>query len=68
MLTKQETLLARDAWAESSKGNQEDCYDIWLTTSGFMMVGFVSRLSLANHSDLRFFLVVLALLRQDGIH
>ena len=41
---------------------------MWLTTSGFMVVGSVSRLSLANHSDLRSFLVVLVLLSQDGIH
>ena len=53
---------------QQGKGNQEDCSAMWLTTSGFMVVGLVSRLSLANHSNLRSFLVVLVLLSQDGIH
>ena len=53
MLTKQETLLGRGAGVESTggKGTQEDCSAIWLTVLGFMVVGLVSRLSLANHSD-----------------
>ena len=36
----------------------------WLTVSGFMMMGLVSRLSLANHSDSESFLVVHALFSQ----
>ena len=39
---------------------------MWLAVSGFMVMGLVSRLSLANHSDSGFFLVVHALLSQDG--
>ena len=38
----------------------------WLTVSGFMMMGLVSRLSLANHSDSESFLVVHTLFSQDG--
>ena len=39
---------------------------MWLTVSGFMVMGLVSRLSLANHSDSESFLVVHALFSQDG--
>ena len=38
----------------------------WLTVSGFMMMGLVSRFSLANHSNSESFLVVYASLSQDG--
>ena len=39
---------------------------MWLEVSGFMVMGLVSRLSLANHSGSGSFLVVHALLGQDG--
>ena len=39
---------------------------MWLAVSGFMVMGLVSRLSLANHSDSESFLVVNALFSQDG--
>ena len=39
---------------------------MWLAVSGFMVMGLVSKLSLANHSDSWFFLVVHTLLSQDG--
>ena len=39
---------------------------MWLAVLGFMVMGLVSRLSLANHSDSEFFLVVQALFSQDG--
>ena len=39
---------------------------MWLTVLGFMVMGLVSRLSLANHSDSESFLVVCALFSQDG--
>ena len=58
MLTKQEILLG--------KGTQENCSVTWLLVSGFMVMGLVSRLSLANHSDSESFLVVHALFSQDG--
>ena len=38
---------------------------MWLAASGFTVMGLVSRLSLANHSDSGSFLVVHALLSQD---
>ena len=38
----------------------------WLTVSGFMVMGLVSGLSLANRSDSESFLVVHALFCQDG--
>ena len=39
---------------------------MWLTVLGFMVMGLVSGLSLANHSDSVAFLVVQALFSQDG--
>ena len=39
---------------------------MWLPVLGFMAMGLVSTLSLANHSDSESFLVVHALLSQDG--
>ena len=39
---------------------------MWLAVSGFMVTGFVSGLSLANHSDSESFLVMLTLFNQDG--
>ena len=50
---------------QQGKRTQEDCSATWLTASGFMM-GLVSRLSLINHSDSRFFLVAHTSLSQDG--
>ena len=38
---------------------------MWLAVSGFMVMGLVSGLSLANHSDSESFLVVHALFNQD---
>ena len=51
---------------QQGKGNRENCSATWLTVSGFMVMGLVSRLSLANHSDSGSFLVALAWLNQDG--
>ena len=39
---------------------------MWLTVSGFMVMGLVSGLSIANPFDLESFLVVHALFSQDG--
>ena len=39
---------------------------MWLAVSGFMVIGLVSGLSLANRSDSEYFLVVHALFSQDG--
>ena len=39
---------------------------MWLTVSGFKMMGLVSRLSLANYSDSGSFLVAHTLLSQEG--
>ena len=44
---------------------QENCSVTWLAVSGFMVMGLVSGLSLANHSDSESFLVVHALFSQD---
>lgn len=46
-------------------GDQEGCSAMWLSASGSMGMGFVSRSSLANCCDLEFFLVVHALFSQD---
>ena len=67
-LTNQESLLLR--WGpggEQGKGTQEDCFDTWFDVSVFTVMGLVSGLPLANHSDLGSFLVVCALLNQYGV-
>ena len=51
---------------QEGKGTQENSSDTWLAVSGFMVMGLVSGLSLANHSDSESFLVVHALFSQDG--
>ena len=51
---------------KEAKGTQEDCSAKWLTVSGFMVMGLVSRLCLSNHSDSGSFLVEHTLLSQDG--
>ena len=68
MLTKQEIFLGKGTRVESSrvKGTQENSSVSWLAVSGFMVMGLVSGLSLANQSDSEFFLVVHALFSQDG--
>ena len=47
-------------------GTQETLSAAWLPVSGFMVIGLVSGLSLANHSDSESLLVVHALFSQDG--
>ena len=58
MLTKQEILLG--------KGTQVDISATWLKVLDFMVMGLVSRLCLASHSDSESILVVHALFSQDG--
>ena len=54
MLTKQEILLERAPWGEQEgKRTQENSSVTWLALSGFTVMGLVSGLSLANHSDSR---------------
>ena len=48
------------------KGTQENSSAVWLTVSGFMVIGLVSGWSLANHSNSESFLVAHASLSQDG--
>ena len=67
MLTKQEPLLERSAWAESRRVREPrrtalPCCPV----SGFMVKGLVSRLSLASHSDSGSVLVTHTSLNQDG--
>ena len=51
---------------QEGKETQENCSATWLEVLGFMVMGLVSRLSLANHSDSESFLVVHTLFSQDG--
>ena len=51
---------------QQGKGTQENCSATWLTVSGFMVMGLVSRWSLAHHSDSESFLVAHTSLSQDG--
>ena len=64
MLTKQEILLRKGTRVESSRVREPR--RTALPMSGFMMMGLVSGWSLTNHSNLESFLVVHALLSQDG--
>ena len=62
-LTKQEILLERvPGWKAVGYGNPGELLSSWLKVLGFMVMVLVSRLSLADHSGLEFFLVVHALL------
>ena len=51
---------------QEGKGTQESSSVTWLAVSGFTVMGLVSGLSLANHSDSESFLVVHALFSQVG--
>ena len=51
---------------QQGKGTQENCSATWLAVSGFMVMGLVSGLSLANYSDSESFLVVHTLFSQVG--
>ena len=67
MLTKKDFIgKGLPGGGQEGKGIQENRSVIWLAVSGFMVMGLVSRLSLANHSDSESFLVVQALFSQDG--
>ena len=67
MLTKQEILLGKGIRVESSRVREPRRTAVTrLAVSGFMVMGLVSGLSLANHSDSESFLVVHALFSQDG--
>ena len=68
MLTKSEILLGSGppGREQEDKGTQEDCSAMWLAVLGFVVMGLVSGLALASHSDSESFLVVHALFSQDG--
>ena len=68
VLTKQETLLGKGTRVESSRVREprRTAPPHRLQSRGFMVMGLVSGLSLANHSESEFFLVVQALFSQDG--
>ena len=67
MLTKQEILLGKGTWVESRKVREPRRTALPPGSQlGFMVMGLVSRLSLANHSDSESCLVVQALFSQDG--
>ena len=70
MLTKQEISLGKGTRVESARVREPRRTalprGLWLTILGFMVMGLVSGLSLANHSDSESFLVVPFLFSQDG--
>ena len=67
VLTKQETVGKRHLGGDQQgKGTQENCSAMWLAVSGFMVMGLVSGLSLANASDSGSFPVVHTSLSQAG--
>lgn len=51
---------------QEGEGNGENCSATWLTVSGFMVIGLVSGVSLASHSELGSFLGAHESLHQDG--
>ena len=51
---------------QEGEGNGENCSAMWLTVSGFMVIGLVSGLSLASHSELGSFLGAHTSLSRDG--
>ena len=51
---------------QQGKGTEKNSSATWLTVLGFMVMGLVSGLFLANHSDSGSFLVVHVLFSQDG--
>ena len=67
MLIKQKILSGKGTRVESSRVREPRRTALLLgKVSGFMVMGLVSGLSLANHSDSESFLVVHALFSQDG--
>ena len=48
--TKQEIFVGKGCWwgEQEGKGNQENSSETWLTVLGFMVMGLVSRLSVAT--------------------
>ena len=68
LLTKQEILLGKGTQVESSRGREPrgTALSHGLQSRGFTVMGLVSGLSLANHSDSESFLVVHTLFSQDG--
>ncbi len=68
MLTKQEILLGKGTWAESSRVREARRIALshGFAVSGFMVMGLVSEWSLANHSNSGSFLVAQVSLSQDG--
>ena len=67
MLTKQEILLGKGTRVESSRVREPRRTALpLLAVLGFMVMGLVSRWSLANHSNSESFLVAHASLSQDG--
>ena len=68
MLKKQDILLGKGAWAESRRVREprRTTLSHGLQSRDFMVMGLVSGLSLANHSDSGSFLVVHTLFSQDG--
>ena len=65
MLTKRET-IGKGRPGREWQGIQENLSATWLEILGFMVMGLVSGLSLANHSGSGSFLVAHTLLSQDG--
>ena len=73
LFEKRSAVQARDftgkgCWGrrQEGEGNGENCSATWLTVSGFMVIGLVSGVSLASHSELGSFLGVHESLHQDG--
>ena len=68
VLAKQEILLGRGApgGEQEGQGTQENCSATWLAVLRCRVIGLVSRLSLASHSDSGSFLVACASLSREG--
>ena len=60
--------IGKGCWGrgQEGKGNRENLSSTWLTVSGFMVIGLVSGLSLASHSELGSFLGAHTSFSRDG--
>ena len=56
----------RNPGTQEPRNPGQNCSVTWLAVSGFMVMRLVFRFSLANHYDSESFLVVHALLSQEG--
>ena len=70
MLAKQEAFIGKGCPSreQQGKGTEENRSATWLPVSGLTVMGLVSWLYVANHSELESFLMACSSLNQDEFH